>query len=51
MGNVLGADAVDHALRHFDGQISCPADLAAPQGVLNFFDVQQFLNYDAAGGP
>ncbi|MCL4220406.1 MAG: vanadium-dependent haloperoxidase [Phycisphaerales bacterium] len=44
MGNVIGPDAVDHALRHFDGRISCPADLAFPRGVLNFFDVQRFLN-------
>lgn len=44
MGNVIGPDAVDHAMRYFDGRISCPADLALPYGVLNFFDVQRFLN-------
>lgn len=32
-------------------QAPCPADLALPQGVLDFFDVQRFLEYFSADDP
>lgn len=51
MGNIMGPDAVDHAKRYFDGQITCPADLAPPFRQYDFFDVQAYLNAYASGCP
>jgi hypothetical protein len=44
MGSRIGPRAYNHADRYFDGRISCPADLAPPYRVLDFFDVQAYLN-------
>lgn len=43
MGSVIGPDAFHHSRAVFDGRISCPADLASPQGTLDFADVSAFL--------
>ncbi len=51
MGNVIGPDAFNHALALFEGRISCPADLAAPQGTLDFSDVLAYLAAFGEGDP
>lgn len=53
-GDLFAADFETGVVYRLSGAPSCPcnaADLATPFGVLNFFDVQAFLNLFAASDP
>lgn len=51
MGEEIGPEAFNHAVAIFAGRISCPADLALPQGTLDFSDVVAYLEAFSAGEP